>query len=123
MDPNKAGEYLPPSEFNNKGSTPLIQNSIPAVAKNQTIPNPSEIDNLQAALKSSSKYVYCPYCKKQNFTKIEKNCSFPNIFCSAITVLVLWVPFQLCRGKDLNCSNAKHYCNLCNNVLADYRAC
>jgi hypothetical protein len=121
MDP-KAGEYLPPTEIQN-GSTPLIQNSIPAVAKNQIIPNPSEIENLQAALKSSTKFVYCPYCKNQAFTKIEKSCSVSNIICCAVTVLILWVPFQLCRSKDLSCNNAIHYCNRCNNVLANYRAC
>jgi hypothetical protein len=121
MDP-KAGEYLPPTEIHT-GSTPLIQNSVPAVAKNQIIPNPSEIENLQAALKSSTQFVYCPYCKNQAFTKIETKCSVPNILCSVVTAVILWVPFQLCRSKDLSCNNAIHYCNRCNNVLANYRAC
>lgn len=120
---SKAGEYLPPSEINAQGSSPLLTNSVPAIARNQSIPNPSELENLRAALKTESKFVYCPYCKNQGFTKIEKNCSVSNIVCSVLTVLILWVPFQYCRGKDVSCSNAKHYCNRCNNELANYSAC
>ena len=122
MDRN-TGEFLPQNDFQNSGSSPLMQNSIPAVAKNQTIANPSELENLQAALKSKTKFVYCPYCKNQAFTKTEINCSVPNILCCAFTAAILWLPLQLCRGKDLSCNNAKHFCNRCNQTLADYKAC
>jgi hypothetical protein len=117
------GQYVPPSQYANINSTPLIQQSVPAVAYNQVSPNPSEISNLQAALKSNSQFVSCPFCRYQAMTRVEKKCSFLSGFCSAVTFAVPWLIVQACRGKDLNCNDAEHYCTRCGNRLANYHSC
>lgn len=117
------GQYVPPSQYANVNSSPLIQQSVPAVAYNQLVPSASEISNLQAALKSNSQFVSCPFCRYQAMTRVETKCSFISTFCSIATLVLPWVTVQACRGKDLNCNDAKHYCTRCGNVLANYNSC
>jgi hypothetical protein len=95
------------------------------LTNNQTTPSPNqtEIFNLQKSLKSESKYVMCPYCKYKAMTQIEKKCSVSNTLCGALSLILPWLIFQACRGKDLSCYNAEHFCTRCHNKLATYQAC
>jgi hypothetical protein len=95
----------------------------PILTNNQMNPNQNHINNLQSALKSQSQLVACPYCKSQDFTKIESECSNINLFFCIISLGLLWTPHQCLRNKDYNCYNAKHSCVRCGQMLADYRAC
>jgi len=117
------GEYVPPTNYANISSTPLIQNNIPSITRNQQTVHPQDIQNLQIALKTVSNFVTCPYCKNQAITNINKSCSVSNSLCCIFSAVLPWVVFQACRGKDLNCYNAKHTCTRYNNTLANYNAC
>jgi hypothetical protein len=121
---DQQSEYVPPSQYSNIPSTPLIQNSVPAMNRNQhSTPSTQDIQNLQSALKSVSNFVTCPYCKNQAITRTEKKCSTANAICCVFTLLLPWALFQVCRGKDLNCYDANHFCTRCGNTLANYHAC
>ena len=113
-------QYQPPNNYPN--SSPLIQNSIPAYSNNQ-VASPGQLENLQMALKSSAQYVNCPYCYHQGLTRTETACSCCSVMCCVVFAAVPWLLFQVCRGKDINCLDANHYCQKCNNSLASYRAC
>ena len=78
--------------------------------------------NLQNALKTSPKFIYCPYCEKGAVTRIEKNCNCCTGILSIVGVGIFWVLVQLCRSKDINCTDAKHYCVGCKNLLATYKS-
>jgi hypothetical protein len=119
MEQNKG--YLPPSQYKNIQSTPLITNSVPPISKNQN--SLQDLENLKCALRSSSNFVTCPHCKNQAITKTDRKFSALNCICCLCTVGTCWLFFQACRGKDVNCYDADHYCNKCNSNLASYKAC
>jgi hypothetical protein len=116
--------YVPPVQFTDE-STPNFQKPKIAVSNNQITSSPSqdEIQNLQNALKSSSKFVSCPYCRYHAMTQVDKSCSIPNIICAVGFCVLPWLIFQPCRGKDLSCYDAEHFCTRCHNKLASYNAC
>ncbi len=79
--------------------------------------------NIQAILKSSSKEVVCPFCKKEGKTRIEEKCSFSALFFCTFGLFVVPSIVQLIRGKDLNCSDVDHFCINCENKLTSYKSC
>lgn len=108
----KNGNYVPPNQYPSETKPEDEDNNIQ-----------EKIRNLQSALKSSSKYICCPFCNKQGMTNIEESCSIATgIFC-AVGAFIFPTLVQLCRGKDLNCKNAEHYCVGCGNKLASYKSC
>ena len=115
--------YYPPNEYidheqNNTGMT----KQTPAI-KVQSSPNRSEIDNLGIALRSKTSYVTCPYCRNSGLTRTDVKCNIvDSIFCF-VTIGTIWGLTHIFRGKDLNCSNAEHFCNKCNVQLGQYFAC
>lgn len=109
---SRNGSYLPPGQYPSDKDRDSDKNNIQ-----------EKIRNLQSALKSSSKYICCPFCNKQGMTKIEESCSTcTGLFC-VLGGFILPVLIQLCRGKDLNCKDAEHCCVGCGNKLASYKSC
>jgi hypothetical protein len=121
MDSN----YNAPTQYSNNFNAPLIPNSHPSVVivNNQVNPTPQELDNLQMALKSTPQFVSCPYCRYQGMTQTERKCSCCNLLCCIFCAAIPWLICQACRGKDINCYDADHYCTRCHNKLSTYRAC
>jgi hypothetical protein len=117
------GGYQPPTQYNNINSAPLIANSVPPMTTNQATPSQAEVENLRLALKSSPQFVNCPYCKTQGMTRTEQACSIPSILCCFCFGGIPWLLCQACRGKDINCYDAQHYCVRCNSNLSSYQAC
>lgn len=116
------GGYVPPNQYNQ--SNQFITNTVPAVNYNQTSPSTQEIDNLKSALKSNSQFVCCPFCKNQGMTRTERSCSVLDLATFVICCTGIgWIICKACRGKDINCYNASHYCVRCGNKLATYNAC
>ena len=97
--------------------------NLPKLTNNQIVPNPSHISNLQAALKTKVQMVSCPFCKCQDFTKVEYQCSKVNLIFCIFTLGIIWAPHQFFRSKDFNCNNAKHSCMRCGQNLSEYKAC
>lgn len=87
------------------------------------VPNQTRINNLMLALRTKSQTVRCPYCEKTGDTQVEKKCNTGNVLCAVFTSPVVWVFFQMCRGKDYNCTNAVHTCQHCQKILGDYKTC
>jgi hypothetical protein len=68
-------------------------------------------------------YVFCPNCNNVAATKIEEKCNIPNVFCGLCFGLVVWLVYQIARGKDINCYDAVHTCGRCGVKLNEYSAC
>ena len=109
------GNYVPPNQYDNNRESNMNDNESNSLQE--------KIRNLQYGLKSQSKYVCCPYCNKQGMTKVDQSCSFTTgLFCVLGGFLFTTV-VQLCRGKDINCTDTEHYCIGCGNKLASYKSC
>ena len=65
----------------------------------------------------------CPFCKIYINTAVNKSVSCCNVLCFVCTSPVLWAAFQLVRGKDLVCLDAKHRCPNCGANVGTYTAC
>ena len=77
-------------------------------------------------LKNSSTNVVCPYCKNQVMTNAIRRCDCCNLLCCLFTLSCCTVPyccFQCCRGKNISCYSASHYCPMCGGYLKEYLAC
>ena len=77
-------------------------------------------------LKSAAVQTVCPHCKKQITTNAIRRCDCVNLLCCCITCSCLCIPylcFQCCRGKDIGCHSASHYCPMCGAYLKEYTAC
>jgi len=104
--------YVPPNQYS--GS------EIPGLNDQNNIQ--SHIKNLQKALKSNPKYVYCPFCNKSGVTKVEQSCNIWTGVLSIVGVVIIWMGVQYCRDKDINCRDADHYCVSCGNKLVSYKS-
>lgn len=121
------GDYLP-STTNSESNKPILDEMTPNNltthnTSERFLPNLEDINNLSKGLKSYSGYVFCPYCKTQVMTKINKKISIINLFCCTFTLGVGWFLWQTCRGKNLSCYNVEHSCRACGTKLSEYKAC
>ncbi|MCQ2817445.1 MAG: LITAF-like zinc ribbon domain-containing protein [archaeon] len=89
-----------------------------AVAQNQLDP-----EALIPNFRSSPIKTMCPYCNTQIKTYVETHLNCLNLCCYCWTSCIVWTIFQLCRGKDLSCSDARHFCPKCGKTLGYYEAC
>lgn len=112
MSSKDSGSYIPPNQF---ASDTIITNDNSLLQQ--------KLNDLQNQLKSNEDNITCPFCKKEGITKVDKSCSFPTgVFCIFGGVFIPLL-IQLCRKKDLNCTNADHYCACCGNKLVSYKSC
>lgn len=109
---SKTGSYIPPNQYPQETGIESDQNNLQ-----------EKIANLQYGLKSSPKHISCPFCKKQGMTKVEQSCSVAAGVLCTVGLFLLPMCIQLCRRKDLNCTDADHYCISCGNKLASYKTC
>ena len=91
---------------------------------------PSNVQNFQkqkqiitASLRSVPVMVTCPSCGYSGLTRTQTSFNIANCACCWLTDPICWCCFQLCRGKDLSCNDANHFCAKCNSVLGSYTAC
>lgn len=94
------------------------------IINNQTTPSGNcDLLILSTVLKSQPVTVECPFCKGVCVTRTERQLSWKSCLFSLLGTPYLWFLTQICRNKDLNCYNAKHYCLKCNAELGEYSAC
>jgi hypothetical protein len=74
-------------------------------------------------LKSSPQLILCPNCGYNGYTRVAPSCNCANCCCCFFCSCIIWACFQCCRGKDLNCRDATHYCSKCNTLIGSYSAC
>lgn len=82
-----------------------------------------ETINLIPSFKSTSIKMVCPFCQAQIRTFVETHLNCMNLCCYCWTSCLVWACFQLIRGKDLSCSDARHSCPKCGRTLGYYEAC
>lgn len=73
--------------------------------------------------KTSSVEVFCPFCRKNTFTKVDTSLNCLNCLCCCFTGFFPWLIFQAVRSKDINCKDANHVCPGCGRTLHIYSAC
>ena len=114
--------YTNPNDYNdsNDFKSPMVQNLEPISI--QINPDKVGIDNLKAALRSKTSYVFCPYCRNQSLTKVNSQRNMIDTFLFVFTLGTLWCILHFLRGKDLNCEDADHFCSKCNVKLGEYTA-
>ena len=83
--------------------------------------NQKEANNFN--LKSSTQLILCPNCGYNGNSRVTTSCNCCNCCCCFFGVCIFWACYQCCRGKDLNCKDATHYCSKCNTVIGSYSAC
>ncbi len=108
-DPFQPQAYNPP--VNNTNVNPII------VTNNQSTTN----DPFN--FKTSSVLATCPSCKISANTNVTTNISIPNLLCCICFDPVVWIIYQLVRGKDLVCCDATHNCSGCGGFISSYQAC
>ena len=115
-------QYMPPGQ----PMTPLVQPAplqpVTGVAVNQPIVVNQVVPGYLTKFKTSPVSMVCPYCNNQIITQVRTefnccNCCFCWFFC------LIWLIVQLASDKELNCTDATHYCPSCNRLLGQYKAC
>lgn len=101
---------------------PQFVQTQPVVTNQIVLPNQVVIPT-GTGLRTSSTGMVCPSCKNFVNTRVETSFACCNFCCCCMTSPVCWAFFQLIRGKDLICLDAKHTCPNCGTHLGDYQAC
>ena len=102
------------------GQVGEIQNQNVKIVQNQVDP---KNENLFPTFKSTAIRMVCPFCQAKIRTFVETNLNCLNLCCYCWTTCLVWTCFQLIRGKDLSCSDARHSCPKCGRTLGHYEAC
>ena len=73
--------------------------------------------------RSTPQQVTCIHCGYTGLTNTITSFNIANFICCWVTDPICWLCFQLCRGKDISCNDATHYCRRCNHIVGNYTAC
>ncbi len=124
---NTKAEYLPPTTYANNNPTVVTDSEVPPLNKNQNDIDLDKgaIENLQCALKTTSQWANCPYCRQSGITQMDKKFSYVSCLSCVFSLGLPWCLVQCCRSKVLNCYDAKHFCGQpdCKKELANYTSC
>ena len=93
------------------------------VTNNQQYVPQGEEARIREALRTTSQYIRCLGCQYAGLTSVERKLSCANVCCCALTTPLLWLCYQSCRAKDINCFDAVHTCTKCGNKIGNYEAC
>jgi hypothetical protein len=112
--------YQPPNNNFNQGyqqtsPQPIIINSQP---QTNVI-----VANDPYKFKTSSVLATCPSCKIASNTNVTTSLSVGNLLCYICCDPLIWLIYQLVRGKDINCCDATHHCPSCGGFIANYQSC
>ena len=125
---NREQSYPSPNSFN-EYAAPIANRRRPMESTNSLIINqtsPSVITTVVINpdyFKLNPITIQCPFCHRMITTDVKTSWS-----CLALCLwgFTGWIPYfciQCCRGKELCCQNAVHYCPCCNNQIGKYSAC
>ena len=109
------GGYQPPQTNNNNNVTPIIINN----QQGQV----GGVANDPFKFKTSSVLATCPSCRVSSSTNVSTSLSIGNVCCYIWCDPLIWLVYQLLRGKDINCCDATHHCPSCGGFIANYQAC
>ena len=102
----------------------VVTNTTPIIINNQGINNgPGFVFNDPNKFKTYSVTASCPSCKITSTTKITTSINCANLCCYICCDPLIWIIYQLVRGKDINCCDATHHCASCGGYIANYTSC
>ena len=116
--PQPQGGYQPayqPPVSNNNNVVPIIINS---QGNNNVV-----VANDPFKFKTSSVLATCPSCRVSSNTNVSTSLSVSNLVCYLCCDPIIWILYQVLRGKDINCCDATHHCSGCGGFIANYQAC
>ena len=119
LNPYQTTTYIPPNQYMNNG--PVVAQSSAFPVNNQ--PLPGEMKAIQDSLKSAPVFITCPHCKHSGITRTDQSCSCLSVCCCLCFALIPFILFQVCRGKEINCLDAKHSCIKCGTYIGEYTSC
>ena len=84
----------------------------------QTVPRPS------APIKftKSPMAIICPRCGASITTNIQEECNWSACCLCCYTGFCIFACIQCCNGKDIGCTDVKHFCPNCGNLIGGYIA-
>lgn len=114
--------YQPPNNYNQNYNQPQPYSPQPIIINSQ--PNNNVIvANDPFKFKTASVLATCPSCKMSSNTNVTTSLSVSNLLCYLCCDPLIWLIYQLVRGKDINCCDATHHCPSCGGFIANYYAC
>ena len=66
--------------------------------------------------------IVCPRCGASITTNIQEECNWSACCLCCYTGFVIFACIQCCNGKDLGCTDVKHFCPNCGNLIGGYIA-
>lgn len=108
--------YIPPNQVSPEHYAPTSNQNL---SNNQN----QQLAYIAKELKSSPKLVTCPYCHQLGTTMVKSEFSWASCCLCYWGGLIIWLIVQLCREKDINCTDAQHSCASCGNLIHRYESC
>lgn len=114
-----------PFQNQNKAYNPPVNNTNvnPIIITNNQPATTVVVSNDPFKFKTNSVLATCPSCKTSSNTNVTTSISISNLCCYIFCDPIVWVIYQLVRGKDLVCCDATHNCSGCGGFIASYQAC
>ena len=110
------GQPVTPEVQNMPG--PVIQDPV----QNQPIVINQNIPMNQVKVKTSPVSMICPFCKNNITTIVETEFNCLNL-CFCLFFRIIWLMVKIENEKELNCTDAKHTCPSCGQIVGQYSAC
>ena len=102
---------------------PNINQPPAEIVNNQIQPQPQVINVVATQFGTKPISITCQFCKIPITTNVARSFNFCSCLLCFYTSLLFWICFQACRGKEINCLNAKHTCPNCGQILGYYSSC
>ena len=99
---------------------PLTYYQNPIIIPIQTVPTVRI--NSPLKFKKSPMSVICPRCKATVTTNIQDEFNWSACLFCCCTLFVIFACVQICNGKDIGCTDVKHFCPNCGQMIGGYDA-
>ena len=99
---------------------PLTNYQNPNIIPIQTVP--TVVVNAPTKFTKSPMSLVCPRCKASITTNIQEEFNWSAFCLCCFTCFVIFACIQCCNGKDLGCTDVKHFCPNCGQMVGGYVA-
>ena len=86
----------------------------------QTVP--TVVANNPIKFTKSPMAIVCPRCTASITTNIQEECNWSACGLCCYTGFCIFACIQCCNGKDIGCTDVKHYCPNCGQLIGGYIA-
>ena len=99
---------------------PLTNYQNPIIIPIQTAP--TVVENTPIKFSKSPMSAVCPGCKATVTTNIRDEFNWSACLFCCCTLFVIFACVQICNGKDIGCTDVKHFCPNCGQMIGGYVA-